>query len=192
METVRIVGHPEVNGPAVIRELSGRYIHGKSIPQFVRPLHRRYPSNNGAPRHYRHDCRRRGDNERTTALNEQHGSQTRLASEKGFLLVELVAYNGTLLKRAMRSHLPLPLILPVGFLTLFAQAAAAPIIPDRAMLSGMAPRAHVVLGWADKNLKAHCEALSPFHEIVQPLAPPSGDIETRGKRIKTKRARAQP
>ena len=28
------------------------------------------------------------------------------------------------------------------------------------MLSGMAPRAHIILGWADKHLKAHAQALS--------------------------------
>src|SRR5262249_25098574 len=43
---------------------------------------------------------------------------------------------------------------------LFAPAAPAPIIPDGAMLEGMAPRAHIILGWADKNLKAHAETLS--------------------------------
>ena len=48
---------------------------------------------------------------------------------------------------------------------LFAPAAPAPIVPDRAMLAGMAPRAHIILGWADKNLKAHCDALSiKLHE----------------------------
>ena len=26
--------------------------------------------------------------------------------------------------------------------------------------AGMAPRAHIILGWADKNLKAHADALS--------------------------------
>src|SRR6266849_9323202 len=53
---------------------------------------------------------------------------------------------------------PIPGIAASG--ALFAPAAPAPIIPDRAMLAGMAPRAHIILGWADKNLKAHCEALS--------------------------------
>jgi dipicolinate synthase subunit A len=58
---------------------------------------------------------------------------------------------------------PIPGIAASG--ALFAPAAPAPIIPDRAMLSGMAPRAHIILGWADKNLKAHCEALSiTLHE----------------------------
>jgi dipicolinate synthase subunit A len=58
---------------------------------------------------------------------------------------------------------PIPGIAASG--ALFAPAAPAPIIPDRAMLSGMAPRAHIILGWADNNLKAHCEALSiTLHE----------------------------
>ena len=58
---------------------------------------------------------------------------------------------------------PIPGIAASG--ALFAPAAAAPIIPDRAMLSGMAPRAHIILGWADKNLKEHCDALSiKLHE----------------------------
>jgi len=48
---------------------------------------------------------------------------------------------------------------------LFAPAAAAPIVPDRAMLSGMAPRAHIILGWADADLKANADALSiKLHE----------------------------
>jgi dipicolinate synthase subunit A len=58
---------------------------------------------------------------------------------------------------------PIPGIAASG--ALFAPAAPAPIIPDRAMLAGMAPRAHIILGWADTNLKAHCEALGiKLHE----------------------------
>jgi dipicolinate synthase subunit A len=58
---------------------------------------------------------------------------------------------------------PIPGIAASG--ALFAPAAPAPIIPDRAMLAGMAPRAHIILGWADSNLKAHCEALAiTLHE----------------------------
>jgi len=40
---------------------------------------------------------------------------------------------------------PIPGIAASG--ALFAPAAAAPIIPDRAMLADMAPRAHIILGW---------------------------------------------
>jgi dipicolinate synthase subunit A len=53
---------------------------------------------------------------------------------------------------------PIPGIAASG--ALFAPSAPGPIIPDRAMLAGMTPRAHIILGWADKNLKAHAEALS--------------------------------
>src|SRR5207302_4160715 len=53
---------------------------------------------------------------------------------------------------------PIPGIASNG--ALFAPSSPAPIIPDRRLLSGMAPRAHIVLGWADTYLKAHAEALS--------------------------------
>src|SRR5260221_2743987 len=47
----------------------------------------------------------------------------------------------------------------------FGQSEQTPIIPDRALLSGMAPHAHIILGWADKSLKAHADALSiKLHE----------------------------
>src|ERR1700751_3907276 len=45
---------------------------------------------------------------------------------------------------------PIPGIAASG--ALFAPAAAVPIIPDRALLSRMAPRAHIILGWADAKL----------------------------------------
>jgi dipicolinate synthase subunit A len=58
---------------------------------------------------------------------------------------------------------PIPGIAASG--ALFASAGLAPIIPDRALLSRMAPRAHIILGWADAKLKAHAEALSiKLHE----------------------------
>src|SRR5215469_14556108 len=58
---------------------------------------------------------------------------------------------------------PIPGIAASG--ALFAPAAAAPIIPDRALLAKMAPRAHIILGWADAKLKAHADALSiKLHE----------------------------
>ena len=67
------------------------------------------------------------------------------------------------LKGARFALFPIPGIAASG--ALFAPAAPAPIVPDRAMLAGMAPRAHIILGWADANLKAHCEALSiKLHE----------------------------
>ena len=67
------------------------------------------------------------------------------------------------LKGARFALFPIPGISANG--ALFAPAAPAPIIPDHAMLAGMAPQAHIILGWADKNLNAHCDALSiPRHE----------------------------
>src|SRR3954463_6373732 len=67
------------------------------------------------------------------------------------------------LKGARFALFPIPGISASG--ALFAPAAPTPIVPDRAMLAGMAPRAHIILGWADTNLKAHAEALSiKLHE----------------------------
>lgn len=58
---------------------------------------------------------------------------------------------------------PIPGIAANG--ALFAPTAPAPIIPDRALLSKMAPHAHIILGWADAKLKANAEALSiTLHE----------------------------
>ena len=58
---------------------------------------------------------------------------------------------------------PIPGIAATG--ALFAPTAPSPIFPDRAVLSAMAPRAHIILGWADKNLKAHADSLSiQLHE----------------------------
>jgi dipicolinate synthase subunit A len=58
---------------------------------------------------------------------------------------------------------PIPGIAANG--ALFAPAAAAPIIPTREMLAGMAAPAHIILGWADKNLKAHADSLGvAIHE----------------------------
>src|SRR6266853_719033 len=58
---------------------------------------------------------------------------------------------------------PIPGISTSG--ALFAPSAETPIIPDRALLSRMAPQAHIILGWADKDLKMHADALSiKLHE----------------------------
>jgi dipicolinate synthase subunit A len=58
---------------------------------------------------------------------------------------------------------PIPGIAANG--ALFAPAAPAPIIPTREMLAGMVAPAHIILGWADKNLKAHADALGiAIHE----------------------------
>src|SRR5438132_11256735 len=61
------------------------------------------------------------------------------------------------LRGARVALFPIPGISASG--ALFAPEASAPIVPDRSMLAGMSLRAHIILGWADANLKAHCEAL---------------------------------
>ncbi len=77
--------------------------------------------------------------------------------------VQHLADPAAVLKGARFALFPIPGIAANG--ALFAPAATTPIIPDRAMLAGMAPHAHIILGWADKNLKAHCDALSiKLHE----------------------------
>lgn len=58
---------------------------------------------------------------------------------------------------------PIPGIAPTG--ALFAPASPEPIVPDRAMLSGMASPAHIILGWGDEKLKGHAQALGiTLHE----------------------------
>ncbi len=83
--------------------------------------------------------------------------------DHGIPAVKHIADPAAVLQGARFALFPIPGISANG--ALFAPAAAAPIVPDQAMLSGMAPRAHIILGWADENLKAHCEALSiELHE----------------------------
>jgi dipicolinate synthase subunit A len=83
--------------------------------------------------------------------------------EQGIPAVKHLADPAAVLKGARFALFPIPGISASG--ALFAPAAPAPIIPDRALLSGMAPRAHIILGWADKTLKAHADALSiKLHE----------------------------
>jgi dipicolinate synthase subunit A len=52
---------------------------------------------------------------------------------------------------------PIPGIAPDG--ALFAPQSAQRIIPGRDSLAGMRKPAHIILGWADPKLKAHCESL---------------------------------
>jgi dipicolinate synthase subunit A len=52
---------------------------------------------------------------------------------------------------------PIPGISPDG--ALFAPQCPERIIPTRDMLGSMHQPAHIILGWADPKLKAHCEAL---------------------------------
>lgn len=58
---------------------------------------------------------------------------------------------------------PIPGITADG--ALFAPQCNERLIPDRNMLAGMRKPGHIILGWADTNLKAHCEALGiALHE----------------------------
>jgi dipicolinate synthase subunit A len=83
--------------------------------------------------------------------------------EQGIPGVRQMNDPAAVLKGARFALFPIPGIAANG--ALFAPAPPAPIIPDRALLAGMAPRAHIILGWADKNLKAHADALSiTLHE----------------------------
>src|SRR5258705_11870829 len=83
--------------------------------------------------------------------------------ENGIPDVKYLADPAEVLRGARFALFPIPGISASG--ALFAPAAPVPIVPDRSMLSGMAPRAHIILGWAEKNLKAHAEALSiTLHE----------------------------
>lgn len=67
------------------------------------------------------------------------------------------------LKGADIALFPIPGITPEG--ALFAPKAPQKIIPTREMLSGMRKPGHIILGWADTNLKGHCEALGiTLHE----------------------------
>src|SRR5436190_15287378 len=83
--------------------------------------------------------------------------------EQGVPGVKHLSDPAAVLKGARFALFPIPGIAASG--ALFAPAAPSPIIPDRAMLAGMMPRAHIILGWADQNLKNHCEALAiKLHE----------------------------
>ena len=58
---------------------------------------------------------------------------------------------------------PIPGITVDG--ALFAPQCAERIIPERESLAGMRKPGHIILGWADAKLKAHCEALGiTLHE----------------------------
>ncbi|RAI41292.1 serine carboxypeptidase [Rhodoplanes roseus] len=78
--------------------------------------------------------------------------------EAGIAGVKRLDDPAAVLKGAKFALFPIPGISPSG--ALFAPGAAKPIVPNRAVLAGMVPRAHIILGWADGNLKQHAEALS--------------------------------
>jgi dipicolinate synthase subunit A len=83
--------------------------------------------------------------------------------ERGIPGVTHLDDPAAVLKGARFALFPIPGIAANG--ALFAPAAAKPIVPTRDMLAGMAARAHIILGWADANLKSHAEALGiAIHE----------------------------
>ena len=83
--------------------------------------------------------------------------------DSGISGVEHLSDPGAVLDNAKFALFPIPGISSTG--ALFAPSAENPIIPDRALLSRMAPRSHIILGWADKNLKMHAGTLSiKLHE----------------------------
>ncbi len=83
--------------------------------------------------------------------------------EGGIRDVVQVANPTVALSGANVALFPIPGMSAAG--TLFAPSAPAPIIPDRAMLSGMRQPAHIILGWANDALKAYCQDLGiTLHE----------------------------
>jgi dipicolinate synthase subunit A len=78
--------------------------------------------------------------------------------EGGIPGVVYLSDPAAVLDNAKFALFPIPGMSVTG--ALFAPAAKRPIIPDRALLSRMAVPAHIILGWADKNLKMHADALS--------------------------------
>jgi dipicolinate synthase subunit A len=83
--------------------------------------------------------------------------------EQGIPGVKHLTDPAAVLNDAKIALFPIPGIAANG--ALFAPASPTPIIPDRKMLTGMTSPAHIILGWADANLKAHAAALSiKLHE----------------------------
>jgi dipicolinate synthase subunit A len=83
--------------------------------------------------------------------------------EKGIKDVKQAPDAAAALKGANVALFPIPGMSAAG--ALFAPSAPAPIVPDRTMLAGMRGPAHIILGWANEDLKAHCKALSiELHE----------------------------
>jgi dipicolinate synthase subunit A len=83
--------------------------------------------------------------------------------QEGIAGVRHAASLGEALAGADIALFPIPGIAPDG--ALFAPQSAERIIPDRDSLFGMRKPAHIILGWADPKLKAHCEALGiALHE----------------------------
>lgn len=83
--------------------------------------------------------------------------------EQGIAGVNHVSNAREALEGADIALFPIPGIAPDG--ALFAPQCAERIIPDHEMLAGMRRPGHIILGWADSRLKAHCEALGiSLHE----------------------------
>jgi dipicolinate synthase subunit A len=83
--------------------------------------------------------------------------------DQGIQGVQLIPDPAAVLRGAKIALFPIPGIAATG--ALFAPAISEPIIPTRAMLAGMKSSAHIILGWADTNLKAQAEGLDiGFHE----------------------------
>lgn len=70
--------------------------------------------------------------------------------------VQAAASAAEALKGADIALMPIPGIAADG--ALFAPSCDERIIPTREMLAGMKSNAHIILGWADENLKACCDA----------------------------------
>jgi dipicolinate synthase subunit A len=77
--------------------------------------------------------------------------------EQGIEGVQHVTNAREALEGADIALFPIPGIAPDG--ALFAPQCVERIVPDREMLAGMRRPGHIILGWADPKLKAHCEAL---------------------------------
>lgn len=83
--------------------------------------------------------------------------------EQGIEGVRHCASAAEALEGAYLALFPIPGITADG--ALFAPQCGQKIIPDREMLAAMKKGAHIILGWADPNLKGHCEALGiALHE----------------------------
>lgn len=77
--------------------------------------------------------------------------------DSGIAGVALAKDPAGALSRADVALFPIPGISADG--ALFAPDCPTRIIPDRALLSAMRKPGHIILGWADANLNAHCAAL---------------------------------
>jgi dipicolinate synthase subunit A len=83
--------------------------------------------------------------------------------ERGIAGVKRSASAREALAGADLALFPIPGIAADG--ALFAPQCPERIVPDRTMLEGLKKPGHIILGWADASLKAHCDALGiALHE----------------------------